>query len=262
MKNKTPKQIISLYNTLRALIIVLYVAALALLIYITTRLAVVGIIGIVILAISLRTPFMTLEEKLLECVIFDDLDPEKFNELIELGAFKRSVRHRVLAAVSLGDHEKALSIIGEVNKQKKENPVEACNALYRKGYIHFEKGEYDKLPEVVREYNALKKKHTQFAAVLDNFTVFDKYDAFADEDYEYVVDVCDIDLKENNPKKQNYKMTKLNVSFYRAVSLYKLGRTDEAKAAFEEIIEFAPKMYKAKLSKEFIDKIEREKQTP
>ena len=37
-----------------------------------------------------------------------------------------------------------------------------------------------------------------------------------------MVDVCDIDIAENNPKKQNHKLTYINVSFYRAVSSYDL----------------------------------------
>ena len=207
------------------------------------------------MASSLKYPFITLEEKTLETVIFDDLDSEKFGELISLGAFKKSTRHKVLAAVSLGEHEKALEII-ENDRPKRENPLDLCNSVYRKGYIYFEREEYDKLPGVIREYEALKKKYPQFLGVLNNFTVFDKFDAFVDEDYEYVVDVCDIDLKEINPQKQNHKMTRINVGFYRAVSLYKLGRMDEAKAGFEEIISFAPKMHKAKLSREFIERIE------
>ena len=93
--------------------------------------------------------------------------------------------------------------------------------------------------------------------MLNNFSVFDKFDAFADDDFEYVIDVCDIDLKEISPKKQNYKLTKINVSFYRAVSLYKLGRFEEARSGFEELIAYAPKMYKAKLAKDFIDLIDK-----
>ena len=49
------------------------------------------------------------------------------------------------------------------------------------------------------------------------------------------------------------------MSFYRAVSLYKLGKLDEARAGFEDIIKYAPKMYKAKLSKDFIELIDKEK---
>lgn len=232
-----------------------YAAALAILMYVMTYSAVIGIIGILVLGLSVRTPIEKIRESELESVIFDELDPEKFNELLSLGVFKKSKRHQVLAAVSLGEHDKALEMIGNKG-EKKQHPVEICNDLYRKGYIHFERGEFDKLPAVVKEYNELKKKFPQFVTVFENFSVFDKFDAFADEDYEYVIDVCDIDLKELDLKKQNAKVTKVNVSFYRAVSLYKLGRFEEAKKGFEDIISFAPKMNKAKLSKEYIELID------
>lgn len=256
MNNKTTKQIMNSYRLKLVLVSLVYLIALGALIALTSYSVLLGLGGVVVLALSVRTPFEKIRETELERVIFDELDPCKFQELIDLGAFKNSKRHKVLCAVSLGEYEKALDII-ENDQAKKVHPVDMCNDLYRKGYIYFEKGEFEKLPAIIKEYEALKKKYPQFAPTFNNFTVFDKFDAFADEDYEYVVDVCDIDLKEINPKAQNYKVTKINVGFYRAVSLYKLGKFDEAKEGFEAIIEFAPKMHKAKLAREYISLIEK-----
>ena len=256
MNNKTAKQILTSYRIKLALLCCACVIAVGALAILAQYSFILGIAGIIVLGANVTKPFRKLAESELESIIFDELDPEKFNELIELGAFKRSKRLQVLCAVSLGEHEKALSLM-ESEKTGKEHPVEKCNNVYRKGYIHFERGEFDKLPAIVKEYNELKKNHPQFVVALNHFTVFDKFDAFADEDYEYVVDVCDIDLKEINPKAQNHKLTRINVGFYRAVSLYKMGKLDEAKLGFEEIIKFAPKMYKAKLSKEYIELIEK-----
>jgi tetratricopeptide (TPR) repeat protein len=253
--NKTAKQLYKEYKIKFALVIALYVIALAILIFVMTKSMFIGILGIVVLAASIKMPFFKLEEEL-EAVIYEELDPEKFNELLDLGAFKGSNRHKVLGAVAAGEHDKALKLIKEYNP-KRENPVETCNNIYHKGYVYFEKGEFDKLPEVIREYNRLKAKFPQLASVFNNYTVFDKFDAFADEDYEYVVEVCDIDLKTINPKKQNHKITRINVGFYRAASLYKLGKLDEARKGFEDIIDFAPKMHKAKLAKEYIDLIDK-----
>lgn len=255
MKNKTAKEIFNTYKLFFALICIGIAAALAVLIYITSISMLIGIAGIILLASNVKTLFFKLEEKTLESVIFDELDPEKFNELIELGAFKNSLRHKILAAVSLGKHKKALELIASYNP-KVENPVEICNNLYRKGYVYFELEQYDKLPSVLSEFESLKAKHPKFATIFNNYSVFDKFDAFVDDDFEYVVGVCDIDLKEINTKKPNYKMTKINVSFYRAVSLYKMGNLEEARKGFEEIIAFAPKMHKAKLSADFIKRIE------
>lgn len=257
MNNKSAKQILKEYRLKLVGVVLAYIAILALLTLVVMPISVVlGMLGIVVLGLSVRKPIEKIKTKDLEGVIFEELDPQKFNELLELGVFKKSTRHHVLCAVSLGDHEKALDIIFNQNA-KNINPIDICNNIYRKGYICFEKGEFDKLAEVVKEYNYLKKQFPKFAMAFDSFTVFDKFDAFADEDYEYVVDVCDIDLKEINPQKQNHKLTRINVGFYRAVSLYKLGRLDEARKGFEDLIEFAPKMYKAKLAKEYIDLIDK-----
>ena len=114
------------------------------------------------------------------------------------------------------------------------------------------------MPAIVKKYNRLVSENPKFAYVLNNFTVFDKFDAFMDDDFEYVVGVCDIDLRGERVKKQNHKLTKINVGFYRAVSLYKLGQLEEAKQGFRDVIEFAPKMYKAQLSREFIELIEKQ----
>lgn len=254
MNNKTAKQILNSYRLKIAIVCSIYVALLVALIVVMQYSVLVGMAGIIALGFSVKNPIQKIKERELESVIFEDLNPQKFNELIELGAFKNSKRHKVLCAVSLGEYDRALELIND-EKNKAKHPVDICNNIYRQGYIHFEKGEFDKLLTVVKEYNNLKKKHPQFGVALNQFSVFDKFDAFADEDYEYVVDVCDIDLKEINPKNQNHKLTRINVGFYRAVSLYKLGKLDEARKGFEDIINFAPKMQKAKLAKEYIDLI-------
>ena len=254
--NKSAKQILKSYKLKLAGVALAYVLLVAASILLVMPFSVfIGFACIIALGLTVRKPIEIIKAKDLESVMFDELDPEKFNELLELGAFKKSNRHKVLCALSLGDYEKALNIINSSNS-KNINPIDICNNIYRKGYIHFEKGEFEKLPEIIKEYNYLKKQFPRFTVALESFSVFDKFDAFADEDYEYVVDVCDIDLREINPQKQNHKLTKINVGFYRAVSLYKLGRLDEARKGFEELIEFAPKMHKAKLAKEYIDLID------
>lgn len=252
---KTAKQIYDSYKIKAALIAVAYVAALAVLFWVTTVNTFVGIALIVILAASVRAPFEKLRETHLENVMFEQLDAKTFSELASLGAFKGYNRLEILAAMSIGDYEKILALVEESEK-KTNNPVEKCNNLYRKGYVYFEKGEFDKLPGVVREYESLKRQNPKFVQIFNSFTVFDKFDAFADEDYEYVVDVCDIDLAEINPKRQNHKLTRINVSFYRAVSLYKMGEIEKAREGFKNIIEFAPNMHKAKLAAGYLEKMD------
>lgn len=258
MKNKTAKQIVNAYRAKCVLIALGYLLALGVLILVMSKNALVGIAGIVVLGVSLRAPFEKIRETDLESVIYEDLDPDKFGEIVEMTRLKKSDRHTTLLYMSKGRHEDILKYIEEKDA-KAFHPVDKCNNLYREGYVYFERGEYEKLRKVVQKYERLKKENPKIAYVLENFTVFDKFDAFADDDFEYVVDVCDIDLNENNSKKQNHKLTRINVGFYRAVSLYKLGKLDEARAGFEDIIAFAPKMYKTKLSKEFIDLIDKEK---
>ena len=252
MKNKTAKQIVNGYRIKCVLVVVLYAIALGVLVYVMNISALIGIVGIVALAMSVRMPFEKLLEKDVESVIHEELDPERYNEILALGVGKNNIHLQSLGAMSAGDHERVFKLVEEHGK-KNIHPVEQCSDIYRKGFVYFERGDWEKLRGCVREYEILKKNNPKLVHIFENFTVFDKYDAFLDEDYEYVVDVCDIDLKENDPKKLNHKLTRLNVSFYRAVSLYKMGRIDEARAGFEDIIAFAPKMHKAKLSKEYLD---------
>ena len=255
MNTKTAKQIVNGYKLKLALVVLLYIIGIAVCIFLATKVLFLGLSMILVLAVSLKAPFEKLRESEIESIVYEDLDPEKFNEVLALGVLKNSMRHKMLYLMSTGKHDEILALVKE-SEEKTQHPVDKCNNLYREGYVYFERGEYDKLPNVVRRYARLKSDNAKIQYVLNNFTVFDKFDAFSDDDYEYVVDVCDIDLKEINPKKQNHKLTRINVSFYRAVSLYKLGRMDEAKQGFEDIINFAPKMYKAKLAKDFIDLIE------
>ena len=257
MKNKSAKQIVKEYKIIFALILFAYVAALAILIVIMTRNLLFGIVGVVVLGVSVRAPFDKLREKTIESVIYDELDPEKFGEILALGLFKKSTHAKMLYWMGTGSHDKILETI-KSGEAKAVNPLDRCNNLYREGYVYFEREEYDKLASIYQKYEKLKKENPRFLPVLNNFSVFEKFDAFADDDFEYVIDVCDIDLNEIISSKQNHKLTRINVGFYRAVSLYKLGKLDEAKKGFEDIIAFAPKMYKAKLSKKFIDLIDEE----
>ena len=257
MKNKTAKQIVTSYRIGCALIACGYAIALAALVFFMMLSFPVAMIGIILLASTPRKAFELWRKKCIETVIYEDLDPEKFGEILALGLLKKSKKHKMLYYMSSGKYDDVLKLVEESEK-KASHPIDQCNNLYRVGYVHFERGEYDKLPSVFKKYEKIKNDNPKFAYALNSFTVFDKFDAFADEDYEYVVDVCDIDLKELDVKKQNHNLTKINVSFYRAVSLYKLGKMDEAKKGFEEIIKFAPKMHKAQLSKEFIELIDKQ----
>lgn len=256
MTNKTAKQIVTAHRIQCALAVLTYIVALAGLIFLIKFNLLLAMIGIVLLASTVRKPFDKLRKKNLESVIYEELDPEKFAEIMALTSLKKSNRHKMLLYMSTGAHDEILKLVDEI-EQKTQHPIDKCNNLYRQGYVYFERGEYEKLLSVVKKYEKLKLNNPKFAYALNTFTVFDKFDAFADDDFEYVVDVCDIDLNEPNDKKQNHNLTRINIGFYRAVSLYKLGKLDEAKKGFEDIIKFAPKMYKAKLSQNFIDLIDR-----
>lgn len=255
MKNKSAKQIIGGYRIKFCALVALYMLAFALFFWIISINAFIGIAGVVVLAVSIRAPFEKILESDIESVIYENLDPILFNEIVESGKITNQVRHRVLAAMSVGDHEKVLDIV-EKSDKKTVNPLEKCNNLYRKGYVYFEQENYEKLAEVVRDFKSLRTQFAKYSGVFDTYTVFEKFDAMLDEDYEYVVDACEYDLDRISSKHQNHKITRINVSFYRAVALYKLGRLDDAKKGFEEIIAFAPKMHRATLAKKYIEKIQ------
>ncbi len=257
MENKTAKQILTAYRLKFCGLSLLYALGLAVCIYVMTKNVLIGVLLVAVLAASLRSPFARIKESTLESVIYEDLDPKKFGELLELGAMKRDSRSRVLYAMCSGDQDKVL----ELTSQAKDgsaitNPLNACNDLYRRAYVYFEREDLKSLEGVLKDFRSLKRQFPKYAGVFDNYSVFDKFDAFLDEDYEYVVDVCDIDLRELTSKHQNHKLTRINVGYYRAVSLYRLGRMDEAREGFEQIIAFAPKMYKSELSKKYLEKID------
>ena len=96
MKNKTAKQIVASYKFKCALVALLYVLALALLIFVISKNMLIGISGIILLGVSVRIPFEKLRETEIESVIYEDLDPEKFSEILELGVLKKSEKHKLL----------------------------------------------------------------------------------------------------------------------------------------------------------------------
>ncbi len=254
MKNTNAQKIVKNYRIKCALLALLYVIGVVVCIAIISKFTVIGIACTVVLAASIKAPFDKLLEKDIESVIYEDLDPELFEEILALGVLKKSTRHKFLALMYKGDHDGVLSLIAET-ETKPQGPIDKCQNLYRRGFVEFERGEFEKLAATVSEFQTLKSQNPKIEAIFNNFTVFDKFDAFVDEDYEYVVDVCDLDLRNISKKNQNYKVTKLNVSFYRAVALYKLERFEEAKEAFQGVITLAPKTHKATVAKEYLAKM-------
>lgn len=254
MKEKTAKQILTSYRIKFAVLVLLYVAALAALIGVMTVNMIIGIVGIVILALSVKAAFDKLREHEIERIIYEDLDPEKFGEILALGLRAERDRYRLLYALESGDHKTVIDLVGELQK-KETNPIGMCNNLYRLGYVYFEEENFEGLEKAVDDFERLKKKNPKLEYAFSRFSVFDKFDAMLAEDYEYVVDVCELDLAKPNDKEPNHKLTKINVSYYRAVALERLGRNDEAREAFREIIDYAPKMYKARLSQEHLDRL-------
>ena len=254
MNNKTAKEIVKDYRIKQIGVIVLYVIALAVLIFVISYNMLLGIVGVIALAMSLGRVFDKLGAATLEKVIFDELDPVKFNEILALGMYKKSHKHQTLGAMGVGDYDRVFQII-EDQLKKPVDPVTKCNIIYKKSAIYFEQHDLKNLAKCLGEFNALKKQFPNLALEFNKYTVFDKFDAFLDEDYEYVIGVCDIDLRDDNPKQQNHKLTKLNVSFYRAVALHDMGELEKAQEAFKEIVEFAPKTHKAALARNYLSKI-------
>ncbi|MGM9631568.1 MAG: tol-pal system YbgF family protein [Eubacteriales bacterium] len=254
MKTKNPKEIIRNYRLKFVGLVLLVALALALLIWLMTISTVLGVVLIVILAFNVRKPFEMLKRKDIESVLYEELDPDKFAEVVALGGFGKSKQYAILCAMSRGEHEKVLALADEL-ANKSANPVDKCNRLYRRAYVYFEQQDLKKIGSVLSEFESLKRAYPKFSGIFSNFSVFDKFDAYLDDDFEYVRDVCDVDLSTIKEKNQNHKITRLNVSFYRACALAKLGENEEAKLAFEKIIDYAPKMYKAKLAREWIENL-------
>ncbi len=259
MNKKSAKQVVSAYRVKLVCTVILYLAAIAGLAWLTTVNAFVGIAGVVVLLASAKSVFDKLLEHDIESVIYEELDPEKFSEILDLGVLKKSSRHHVLAAMTSGNHDEVFRLVEANSEKSKLNPVEKCNDLYRLGYVYFEKEDWDGLKKTVREFERLKSQNPKFAYAFSTFSVFDKFDAMIDEDYEYVADACELDISRLTSKEPNHNLTKINLSYYRAVALLKMGKNDEAAEAFREIIAFAPKMHKAKLSENYLKSIEKSK---
>ena len=88
---KTAKQIVTEYRIKCALAITVYIAALALLIWLMETSIFVSIAGIVVLGASVRATYDNLLEKNIESVIHDKLDPKTYNEILALGIAKKNI---------------------------------------------------------------------------------------------------------------------------------------------------------------------------
>lgn len=255
MKDKTSKQLISNYKLASAGVILLNIIGIIAGFLLLSVNALIGIALIVALLLTAKSTLKSVREKTVESVLYEELDAEKFAEIVNSGVFGKSTHYKILAAMYNGDHNTVLTHT-EQEMKNEINPVKLCNSLYKRGYVFFEREDLESLKEVVKEFYKLKKQHEKYGAIFENYSVFEKYDAFLDGDYQFIVEICEYDLKNDSKKTQNHKLTVLNVSYYRAVALFKLEQFDEARKAFANIIEYAPKTYKSKLSQDYINKIE------
>lgn len=53
---------------------------------------------------------------------------------------------------------------------------------------------------------------------------------------------------------QDYNLNKVNVNYYRAISLYHVGEYEESKQLFEWVVEKGGKLYHVMQEKEYIEK--------
>ena len=176
MNNKSAKQISNTYKLFKVGTVLAYAVGLVIGVLILDVQALIGICIIVALLMSIKSTFDFLREKTVERVIYEELDAEKFSEIVALGTFGKSKHHKMLAAMYSGDHETVLSLTDE-NIKKQLNPVEICNSLYKRGFVYFEQEDFDSLAKIVREFNKLKAQHPKFAGIFENYSVFDKFEA-------------------------------------------------------------------------------------
>lgn len=185
-------------------------------------------------------------------ILYHDLDPKKFEGVINSSKYYVCpISFRILSAIFNGDYQTAVNICTKLIKKKSSDKKKSVY-LYLLAKIYFEVGDLKKLKVICDEF--LKYSHNS----PKNKNIFKKYSGmlfflnFANGDYSSCIKNCE----EYAKKKAKYKLNEVNLYFYYATAYFRLGDAEKAKKYFQLIIETAPKMYVADISRSYLEALD------
>ena len=193
-------------------------------------------------------------------MLCNNLDAVGFQKLINDKHLVVPLIYRTSASMAIGDYQTAINIATKQlsNKTTKQQKKHIKLKYYYLGVLAracFELRAFDDLKVVYAKYEEYKTLYSSKSFFSVSNSVWSYYQYFLDNDYESCMVVCkerDLDI---NSKKQDAKIRKLMNDFLYAVACYEKEEKEMALIAFSNIINYAPNMHLANVSKKYLEAI-------
>ena len=187
-------------------------------------------------------------------ILFDNLDAFEFQKIINHKNFIPPLNYRINAAIAIGDHQTLVNIATNQIRKKKCSPKvkHLCFCILENTY--FELRDFEKIKIILARHQKYQEQYPSKFRVSNSFVRYYQY--FLEQNYEACKTICLERNFELNPKAWDARIRKLQNDFYYAVACYENGEMETARSSFENIVDYAPKMNVANISKKYIEAIE------
>lgn len=210
------------------------------------------IAGFVSLIIKVR-----LYNKYIQSVLFNDLDPQKYQNVLKMGKFESDYYlEQIYFSYYTGDYQTVINICDEKLKDKKIKNLKYTYLLFL-ARSYFDMGDFKNLKLV---YDAFLKEtqedSKQGPKIRENYTYFKFVGLFLEGNFLECKELYQKLILQSEVTPYKRQLDKIQIFYTYAVSCYKSNDIENAKSVFLNIVKEAPLINYAKMSKDFLNAIE------
>lgn len=188
-------------------------------------------------------------------ILYRNLNAIEFQKIVSDRHLVAPLSYRISASLATGDYQTTINIAIKQLNNKKNNVKLKCYYLGILARTYFELRDFDNLKIVYAKYAEYKALYPSKSFFSISNSVWSYYQYFLDNDYESCIIVCKERDLNINSKKQDAKIKKLMNDFLYAVACYENGEKEIAQITFSNIINYAPNMHLANVSKKYLEAI-------
>lgn len=188
-------------------------------------------------------------------ILCNNLDAIEFQNLINDKNLVAPLIYRTSASMAIGDYQTAINIATKQLSKKRNHIKLKCYYLGVLARAYFELRAFDDLSVVCAKYKEYKTLYPSKSFFEVSNSVWSYYQYFLDNDYESCMVVCKERDLNIDSKKQDARIEKLINDFLYAVACYEKREKEIALIIFSNIINYAPNMHLANVSKKYLEAI-------
>lgn len=217
-----------------------------------------GIIALIPVLFITRLIIKSLQDTNFLSVLYFELNPQKFKDVIE-GAkfFVPSIGYQVFAAYYSGDYQTTINICTKklLNEKKFKNK---CFYLVTLARVYFLLEDNENLKVVCERFQNSIAYHKKADKIRKQYVIMQYFEKYMEGDYLSCQNLF-LQYKDNTKKTCNNLM-KIQWKFYYAVACYYAADKETAQQVFGEVISEAPKVNYANISQKYLNIIENNQQ--